>query len=65
MPHEGGPDGNIVNAIEAMHRDLVEKIDGQTDALRQLLEINAEMLEIERSRLAMEKAEQCRQVCSD
>ena len=59
MPHQGGPDGNIVNAIEKMERTLSDKIDGLgdkidrqgekiddlTEAVRQLVQINAGMLE--------------------
>lgn len=45
MPHQGGPDGNIVNAIEQMERAIGEKVDRQTDMLRQLLASNVELLE--------------------
>jgi len=34
MPHEGGPDGNIVSAIEKMEQTLGEKIDSQTAAIK-------------------------------
>ena len=44
MPHSGGPDGNFVDAIERMDRNLSQKIDEQTDVLRELVRTNSKLL---------------------
>ncbi len=36
MPHEGGPDGNIVNAIEKMDQRLTASIERQTEAIERM-----------------------------